>query len=76
VIVSDVRLLVNTPATINVQFEKVGTIAETVSVSAEAVRVNTTDASIGNAFGTHPTYSARASFRPSTRTSRASPIPC
>ena len=54
VLVDGVRLLVNTPATINVRFEKIGAAAETVFVSAEALQVNTTDASLGNAFGTRP----------------------
>ena len=49
VVVNDVRLQVNTPATVNITFEKVGTVTETISVSAEAAQVNTTDASIGNA---------------------------
>ena len=49
VVVNDVRLQINTPATVNISFEKVGTVAETISVSAESVQVNTTDASIGNA---------------------------
>lgn len=53
VVVSDVRLLVNTPASVNIQFEKVGAVAETVSVSAEAIQVNTTDATLGNAIGTN-----------------------
>ena len=48
----DARLLVNTPATVDLNFEKVGTVASSVSVSAEATQVNTTDASIGNAVGT------------------------
>jgi hypothetical protein len=52
VVINDVRLLVNSPATVNVQFEKVGAVAETISVSAEAIQVNTTDASLGNAIGT------------------------
>ncbi len=52
VLVNDVRLLVNSPVKINITFEKVGTVAETVSVSAEAVQLNTTDASVGNAIGT------------------------
>ncbi len=52
VLVNDVSLQVNTPATLNLSFEKIGTVAETVSVSAEAVQINTTDASIGNAIGT------------------------
>jgi len=44
-----VQLLVNNPATINVSLQ-VGTVEETVQVSGEAPLVNTTDASIGNAF--------------------------
>jgi hypothetical protein len=54
VIVNDVRLLVNSPATVNITFERVGTVAETISISAESIQVNTTDASIGNAIGTVP----------------------
>jgi hypothetical protein len=54
VIVNDIRLLVNTPATIPVVFEKIGAVATTVAVSAEAIQVNTTDASIGNAIGDRP----------------------
>ncbi len=53
-IVNDLRLLVNVPATQNVQFEKIGTVAETISVSADAVQLNTTDASLGNAVGSKP----------------------
>ena len=49
VVVNDVRLLVSTPATVNIAFEKIGTTATTISVEAEAVQVNTTDASLGNA---------------------------
>jgi hypothetical protein len=51
--IPDVRLLVNNPATLNIRME-VGQITETVAVTAEAVQVNTTDASIGNAIGTKP----------------------
>jgi hypothetical protein len=47
-----VQLQVSTPATVDLNFEKLGTVASTVSVSAEATQVNTTDASIGNAIGT------------------------
>ncbi|MBI3682583.1 MAG: carboxypeptidase regulatory-like domain-containing protein, partial [Acidobacteria bacterium] len=54
VIVNNIALLVNTPTTVNVQFEKVGAVAETVSVSAETVQVNTIDASMGNAIGSMP----------------------
>ena len=54
VVISDLRLLVNQPATQNVTFEKIGTVAETISVTADAVQLNTTDASLGNAMGTKP----------------------
>ena len=47
--VAKVQLLVNTPATLPIKFETVGSVSQTVSVSAEASQVNTTDASIGNA---------------------------
>lgn len=43
------ELLVNVPATSNVTLE-VGSTSEKVEVSAEAATVNTTDASLGNAF--------------------------
>jgi hypothetical protein len=43
------QLLVNTPATANVKLE-IGTTSETVEVTGETTVVNTTDASIGNAF--------------------------
>lgn len=51
--VHNIRLLVNTPATVSVKLE-VGQVSETVSVTAEALQVNTTDATIGNSFGTKP----------------------
>jgi hypothetical protein len=51
---SSVRLLVNSPATVNLAFVKVGTLAEAISVTAEAAQVNTTDATIGNAYGSRP----------------------
>jgi Carboxypeptidase regulatory-like domain len=47
-----VRLLVNSPATVDLNFEKVGTVASSVSVIGEATQVNTTDATLGNAIGT------------------------
>ena len=43
------QLLVNTPATVNVQL-KVGGSTETVTVTAEAPALNMVDASIGNSF--------------------------
>ncbi|HYM08730.1 MAG TPA: hypothetical protein VEU11_19420, partial [Terriglobales bacterium] len=49
VTINRVELLVNTPATMNITFEKIGAVAEVVSVTAEAVQLNTTDASLGNA---------------------------
>jgi hypothetical protein len=47
-----VVLQVNTPATLDVQLD-VGATGEVVNVSAEAVLVSTTDASVGNAFTEH-----------------------
>jgi hypothetical protein len=44
-----VELLVDTPATLNVKLE-VGTSTEVIEVNAEAAVINTTDASLGNAF--------------------------
>jgi hypothetical protein len=46
---NDVQLLVNTPATLDVQLE-LGRTAETVNVSAQTSAINTVDASMGNAF--------------------------
>jgi hypothetical protein len=51
--VENVRLLVSTPATVNITLE-IGTMTQAVSVSAEATQVNTRDASLGNALGTRP----------------------
>src|SRR5438552_983815 len=49
VVVKELDLLVNTPATVPVVFEKIGSTTTVVTVEAGAVQVNTTDASIGNA---------------------------
>lgn len=43
------QLLVNTPATVNVQL-KLGSVNETVAVTGEAPVLNSADASLGNAF--------------------------
>lgn len=51
VVVNDIRLLVSSPATIPIVFEKVGAVATTISITSEAMLVSTTDASIGNAIG-------------------------
>jgi len=48
----NLQLLVNTPTTLNATLE-VGTATETVEVSATAVTLNTSDASLGNAFNTN-----------------------
>jgi hypothetical protein len=53
-VVNEVVVQVATPSTVDVKFEKVGAVAEVVSVSAEAVQVNTTDATLGNAIGAQP----------------------
>jgi len=52
VTIQDIQLMVNSPATINVKFEKVGAVAVTVQVEAAAIQVNTTDATLGNAIAT------------------------
>ncbi|HXG92679.1 MAG TPA: TonB-dependent receptor [Blastocatellia bacterium] len=44
----DVKLIVKTPTTLNIEME-VGAVSETVSVSGGEVRLNTQDATIGNA---------------------------
>jgi hypothetical protein len=51
VVVSNVTLLVNNPATINLSFTNLGSVSTAVMVSAETSQVNTTDATIGNAIG-------------------------
>jgi len=51
VVVENLELQVNSPATVNVSL-RVREVTETVTVSAEAIQVNTTDASLGNAIGT------------------------
>ena len=46
---TDLRLLVNTPVSVNVQL-KVGAAAEIITVTSEAPILNTVDASLGNSF--------------------------
>ena len=48
---NEIRLLVNTPATMPITFEKLGAVSTAISVTSEAIQVNTTDASLGNALG-------------------------
>lgn len=52
VIIEMLELLVNTPATVNVELRELRGVAETITVAAQAAQVNTTDASLGNAVGT------------------------
>jgi hypothetical protein len=54
VVIGEARLLVNTPSTVNIVFEKVGATQTTIAVTAEVAQVNTTDASLGNAIGDKP----------------------
>lgn len=51
IIINDLQLLVNTPATVDLAFEKIGTVASAISVQSEVAQINTEDASIGNAVG-------------------------
>ena len=53
VTVEDITLLVNTNLEIPVEFS-VEALTESLTVSAAAKQLNTTDASVGNAFGTKP----------------------
>lgn len=48
-LITDVELLVNTPSTMAVGLE-LGQVSEVVTVEADAVTLNTTDATVGNAF--------------------------
>ena len=48
VTIQRIELLVNSPATVPIRFEKVGSTSTTVSVEASAAQINTVDASIGN----------------------------
>ena len=49
--VQQIRLLVNTPSTLNLSFETVGAVAQTIEISAEGIQLNTVDATVGNSFG-------------------------
>jgi hypothetical protein len=52
--VQNLRLLVSTPVTLNLSFEKVGAVSQTIEVSADSVQLNTVDATLGNSFGSKP----------------------
>lgn len=53
VMIEGLEVRVNTNTTFPIQLE-VGTVVESVTISADAAQLNTTDASIGNSFGTKP----------------------
>ena len=46
----DIKLLVNTPETLDLKMS-LSTTGEIINVASEASQVNTTDASVGNPFG-------------------------
>ena len=48
VTIQRIELLVNTPATVNVTFDKVGSTTTSVQVEGTAAQLNTTDATLGN----------------------------
>jgi hypothetical protein len=52
VVIDPVELAVNSPATVNIVLQQIKGVTETVTVNAETIQVNTTDASLGNAVGT------------------------
>ena len=52
--VQKLRLLVSNPSTLNLTFQNVGAVAQTIEVSAEGIQMNTNDATLGTAFGTKP----------------------
>lgn len=53
VMIEGLEIRVNTNTTFPIQLE-VGTVVESVTISADAAQLNTTDASIGHSFGTKP----------------------
>ncbi|MEP6536868.1 MAG: carboxypeptidase-like regulatory domain-containing protein [Bryobacteraceae bacterium] len=52
--VYNIPLLVNTPATIEVKFERMGATTTEIAVTADVVQINTSDASLGNSMGSKP----------------------
>ena len=54
VTIEGITLLVNTNLELSVVFDTVATLTRSITVSATAPQLNTTDASVGNAFGTKP----------------------
>lgn len=54
VTINNVTVQVSTPATVDIVFETMGSVADSVTVSADVGNVNAVDASLGNAIGTVP----------------------
>jgi hypothetical protein len=52
VAIERVKLEVNVPSTLNIEFKTVGEVTTVVSVVSEGAQLNTTDATIGNVIGT------------------------
>lgn len=50
IVVEDVRVLVDTPVTLNLIFKEVGAVSETVTVQGGESTLNTSDATVGNNF--------------------------
>lgn len=50
VVQEDVQVLVSTPLTLNITFQQVGGVTETVTVQGGESTINTSDATLGNAF--------------------------
>lgn len=51
VTINDIVVAVSMPSTQNIQFAKVGSLTESISITAETPQVNTVDASLGNVIG-------------------------
>src|SRR5450432_1935422 len=54
VVVNGIELLVNSPASVDISFETIGSQVTTVEVTSEAAQINTYDASLGDAVGEKP----------------------
>src|SRR5215468_3098863 len=50
IVLEDVQALVSTPVTINITFKQLGQVSETVTVQGGETTINTSDATVGNAF--------------------------
>ena len=50
IVLEDIQALVSTPVTLNIVFKQVGQVSETVTVQGGETTINTSDATVGNAF--------------------------